>query len=85
MSHAPPPPPTHPQAEAEAEAEGEGEGEGEGVREGGEESISKGQKKSKGKAVDETGNFVVTVNADNFDELVVSSGKAALVMFMAPW
>ena len=55
------------------------------MREGGEESISKGQKKSKGKAVDETGNFVVTVNADNFDELVVSSGKAALVMFMAPW
>jgi len=28
---------------------------------------------------------VVDMNADNFDEHVVSSGKAALVMFMAPW
>ena len=28
---------------------------------------------------------VITMNADNFDELVVSAGKAALVMFMAPW
>jgi protein disulfide-isomerase-like protein len=27
----------------------------------------------------------VDLNADNFDETVVSSGKAALVMFMAPW
>ena len=28
---------------------------------------------------------VITMNSDNFDEHVVSSGKAALVMFMAPW